>query len=167
MGATRTRCSTCGRIFTPSRLLYPVKKKNYATDEFIAGEWELFRFYLQRAAVFTIFGYSAPTSDAEAKDAIGAAWGTPEDRQFEQIEIIDIKDDGLLRATWEPLIHTHHYETSRSYFDSWLARHPRRAIAKFVEQFLEAQFIDDDPAPRDARSLEELWSWFDRLEARY
>lgn len=98
-------------------------------------------------------------------DAIKAAWGTPEERQFEQIEIIDIRDEDELRATWQPLIHTHHYDVSSSYFDSWLARHPRRAIDQFVEQFLEAQFIDDHPVPREASSFDELWDWFDRLAA--
>jgi len=163
LGTNRTRCSQCGDVFTPSKLLYPIKTKDYAADEFIAGEWEAFRHYLQRAAFFTIFGYSAPLSDVEAMGAIKAAWGTPEERQFEQIEMIDIRNEDELRTTWLPLIHTHHYETATSYFDSWLAKHPRRAIDQFVEQFLEAQFIDDDPVPREAGSLEELWDWFDQL----
>lgn len=165
MGTNRTRCSQCGDVFTPSKLLYPIKKKDYAADEFIAGEWDAFRYNLQQAAFFTIFGYSAPRSDIEAIDAVKAAWGAPEERQFEQIEIIDIRDEDELRATWQPLIHTHHYDVSSSYFDSWLARHPRRAIDQFVEQFLEAQFIDDHPVPREASGFDELWDWFDRLAA--
>lgn len=165
MGTTRTRCSKCGNVFAPSKLLYPIRQKNYAADEFIAGEWDAFRYFLQRAAFFTIFGYGAPRSDSEAVQAIKAAWGTPEERQFEEIEIIDIREKESLRRSWAALIHTHHYDVWPDYFDSWLARHPRRGIDQYVRQYLEAQFIDENPVPRDV-SLEELATWFDHLIAK-
>jgi hypothetical protein len=162
MGTNRTRCSQCGSVFTPSKLLYPIRKKEYASDEYIAGEWDTFRFYLQRAAFFTIFGYSAPQSDAEAIDAIKEGWGTPQERQFEEIELIDVRDPEHLRKQWAPFIHTHHYEIWDDFFDSWLAKHPCQGIDMFVEQFLEAQFIDDNPVPRNV-GFDELWAWFDEL----
>lgn len=164
MGTNRTRCSQCGDVFTPSKLLYPIRQKDYASNEYIAGEWEAFRYYLRRAAFLTIFGYSAPQSDAEAIESIKDGWGTPEQRQFEEIEIIDIRDENELRKQWAPFIHTHHYEVWDDYFDSWLAKHPRRGIDQFVEQFLEAQFIDEKPVPRDV-SFDQLWAWVDELRA--
>jgi integrase len=56
------------------------------------------------------------------------AWGKISDRNMEQIEIIDIRDRDDLAETWSPFIHTHHYETHKSFFDSHLANVPRRLI---------------------------------------
>ena len=33
-------CLTCGDQFKPTKLLYPVKQKNYSDDLFIKGEWD-------------------------------------------------------------------------------------------------------------------------------
>lgn len=159
VGTNRTRCSRCGNVFTPSRLLYPIRHKDYASDPFIRRAWDQFRDYLHAAAVFTIFGYGAPASDKEAVEAIKGAWGTPDERPFEQIEIVDIRDEDELRDAWAALIHTHHYDVVRNYFDSWIAHHPARTIDRYVAQFLEAQFIDYEPAPQDV-DLETLQSWF-------
>lgn len=159
VGANRTRCSRCASIFTPSPLLYPIRHKDYGYHAFIQRAWDDFRNGLNHAAVFTIFGYGAPKSDAEAIQAIREAWGSPDARQFEQIEIIDIRDHEELRRSWAPLIHTHHYEIVDDYFDSWVANHPTRTVDRFVAQFLEAQFIDYEPAPQTS-DLAELRSWF-------
>lgn len=164
LGTNRTRCSRCGKPFAPSRLLYPIAQKDYAADEFINLAWTAFREHLSAAAFFTIFGYSAPTSDREAIEAISGAWGTPTERPFEEIEIIDIRDPEELHDQWKPLIHSHHYEIHASYFDSWLARHPRRAIERYVDQFLEAKFIDNEPLPLDV-DFEELWREVDKRRA--
>lgn len=161
MGTNRTRCSKCGDVFTPSKLLYPIRQRDYSSDEFITGEWDMFRYYLKQAAMFTIFGYSAPKSDSDAVDAIREAWGTSQFRQFEQIEMIDLRTEDELTLTWQDLIHTHHYEVTDDYFKSWLGRHPRRGVDQFVAQFLEAQFIEDDPVPQHV-GFEELWAWFDQ-----
>lgn len=165
IGPIDSPCSECGELRQPSKLLYPITEKNYASDELIADQWNRFRFNLGRAAVFTVFGYSAPSSDREAVDAIQDAWGTPEQRQFEQFEIIDIRKEEEVLESWKGLIHSHHYDVVDNYFDSWLAKHPRRSIDMYVAQFLKAQFIGDDPAPRDV-TFEELWAWFDRLRER-
>ncbi len=141
----------------PSKLLYPITEKNYASDELIADQWDRFRFNLSRAAVVTVFGYSAPSSDAEAMDSIRGAWGTPEERQLEQFEIIDIRPEAEVLHSWEGLIHSHHYEVVDDYFDSWLAKHPLRSVDQYVEQFLEAQFIEDAPLARDV-GFDELWA---------
>lgn len=163
-GTNRTRCSRCGQVFMPSKLLYPIEKKDYASDEFIESEWKEFRSYLGRAAFFTIFGYSAPVSDKEAIDAIGDAWGSPKERAFEEIEIIDIRDEKELHEQWEPLIHTHHYEVHKTYLESWLGNHPRRGIERYVDQFLEAKFISNDPLPQGV-TFDELWASVDELRA--
>lgn len=164
IGPLDSPCSECGEMRWPSKLLYPITQKDYATDELIADQWNRFRFNLGRAAVFTVFGYSAPSSDAEAMDAIRTAWGTSEQRQFEQFEIIDIRKEEEVLTSWNGLIHSHHYAVVDDYFESWLAKHPGESIDMYVSQFLMAQFIGDNPAPRDV-SFEELWNWFSRRRA--
>lgn len=65
-GPVESRCPKCGRPFTRSRLLYPIKQKDYTSDPFIRSEWKGLQSALRHAYVFTIFGYSAPESDVEA-----------------------------------------------------------------------------------------------------
>jgi hypothetical protein len=159
LGVRGGRCSKCGRPFAPSQLLYPVTKKDYKSDLMISNQWEDLEFILKNALFVTIFGYSAPASDAAAIDILSRAWGKPEDRQFEQIEIIDIKDDKILRKNWGPFIHTHHYDTIQDFYNSWIANHPRRTVEAFYNQYIEAQFIEDHPIPKNV-SFPDLWDWF-------
>ena len=117
--------------------------------------------------MFTIFGYSAPKTDVEAVDLLKRAWGNVEERALEQTEILNRPgcDHEALRATWDPFIHTHHYDILESFFDSWMANHPRRTGEAFISQYLEAQFIESNPIPQDFRSLAELVHWFGPLLA--
>ena len=65
-------CPKCDRELIPSRLLYPVKIKNYANNPFIKTEWEVLKKYLRQARTLTIFGYGAPTTDKEAVNMLFA-----------------------------------------------------------------------------------------------
>jgi hypothetical protein len=161
-GVKAGRCSKCGQPFAPSQLLYPVKKKDYRSDSMIAIEWDFLESVLKDALCVTIFGYSAPSSDVDAIDILSRAWGKPQNRKLEQIEIIDIKDDKILRKNWRPFIYSHHYDVVRDFYNSWIANHPRRTVEAFYNQYIEAQFIDNHPIPKDA-SFAELRTWFEPL----
>jgi len=65
-----------------------------------------------------------------------------------------------LRTTWDPFIHTHHYEIHGAFADSWLAKHPRRSVEAFWNQYILAQFINDHPIPPAGGTVEELVVWF-------
>src|SRR5690606_16133619 len=52
--------------FEPIKLLYPITKKNYTSDPYIAAQWNLLSQGLEIPARVTVFGYSAPKSDVEA-----------------------------------------------------------------------------------------------------
>jgi hypothetical protein len=160
-------CSQCGRVFAPSNLMFPVGKKNYQDDPFSIREWHAAHQYLKDCFMFTIFGYSAPSTDVEAIGLLKAAWGEVEERQLEQTEIIcrPGSDHEVLRKLWKPFIHTHHYDIIESFFDSWLANHPRRTGEAYWSQYLEAQFIEDNSVPRDASDLAKLREWFRPLIA--
>lgn len=95
------------------------------------------------------------------------AWGNVADRRLEQTEVINRpgSDHDKLRETWSPFIHTHHYEIHDSFWESWSAKHPRRTLEAFINQYLEAKFIEDNPIPNDLGTIEELVAWFEPLFA--
>jgi len=165
-------CSHCGRTLEASPLLFPVEKKNYQDGSIIEREWAAARKYLEQAFMFTIFGYSAPATDVEAKELLQQGWGDSQQRSMEQTEIINRPgaDHDELRRTWAPFIHTHHYEIHGSFFDSWMARHPRRTCEAFFNQYVEGNFIEDNPIPRDVNTVQGLAGWSEPLfaaERRY
>ncbi|GMV93732.1 MAG: hypothetical protein AMXMBFR82_35100 [Candidatus Hydrogenedentota bacterium] len=157
-----TRCSKCGEPLARTRLLYPVSRKNYREDIFISEQWGELEKKLRSAFMITVFGYSAPESDLAAKDLMRTAWGNPDQRRMEQTEIIDVKSVQVLEKTWRPFICSHHYETHSSFFDSWIANHPRRTGEAYLNQYWEIRYIDKNPVPRNF-SLPELWAWYERF----
>lgn len=162
-GINGNRCSKCGCILEPTKLLYPIAEKNYHLNGFISSQWKELNHHLQSAFMITIFGYSAPQSDVSAIDLMKSAWGDVNQRELEQTEIIDIRSEDDLLAIWEPFIHTHHYETHSSFYESWIANHPRRTGEAYINQYWNAQFIDNNPIPKEF-AFPELWSWYARLK---
>lgn len=157
-GARGTACSQCGGQFAPDRLLFPIAEKNYESDPSIRMAWKALRHAFKHAFMVTIFGYGAPESDKSAVSLLKVAWGSAEQRTMEQFEIIDIRPESALKQRWEPFIHTHHYAVHGDFYDSWIAKHPRRTGEAYTNQYLNASFIEDNAIPREA-SLEELRQW--------
>ncbi|MCB9717003.1 MAG: hypothetical protein H6712_24315 [Myxococcales bacterium] len=162
VGVRDVPCSRCGNPLSPSRLLYPIGEKNYQQDPVIWDEWRELSRALKSTYWLTIFGYGAPKSDKGAIDLFREAWGHWEQRQFEQIEIIDIRPEDELADLWDDFIHTHHYEVHRSFYDCSLARHPRRTGEFYRQQYLEARWCDENPLPRELDRLS-LWRWLGPL----
>jgi len=162
IGLAGNRCSKCGNVFEPSRLLYPVESKNYQDNDFIQSQWAAIRNYLSRCFMLTIFGYSAPKTDVEAVALLKEGWGAVKDRSMEQTEVINRPgaDHEALRKTWNKFIHTHHYEIHESFYDSFIANHPRRSGEAYWNQYIDAKFISDNPIPKDITKLEQLVEWF-------
>lgn len=158
-----------GTYFEPTKLLYPIGQKNYNSDPYIKGQWKRAKTWLGSKSTkrITVFGYGAPVSDVEAVGLLNRAWGTPDKRAMEQVDIIDIVADDVLRQRWNGFIHSHHYATASSYFDSVLALHPRRTAESYFHHYqaltpAEA-FQQPNPVPQDFRTLEEMWTWFQPL----
>ena len=164
-GPMGSPCQECHGALEPSPLMYPVEHKNYQDGGFLELEWKRMRECLAVTLFFTVFGYSAPRTDVEAIDLLRQGWGAKSARQFEQTEIISRPgaDEEALRVTWEPFIHTHHYEVHGAFRDSWLGVHPRRSIEAYWSQYIEAQFINDHRVPDVGGSIAELASWFQPL----
>ena len=63
------------RKLEPTKLLYPVEHKDYTSDAFIADRWKEATAYLQHAYLVTIYRYSAPKTDVEARSLLLKALG--------------------------------------------------------------------------------------------
>lgn len=163
MGDNGTRCDKCEELLLRTKLLYPVSEKNYHLDEFISRQWATMADLLGNTYMVSIFGYGAPPSDARAIALLTEAWGDVESRTMEEFEVIDIREEQDLRETWSPFIHSHHYRIENDFYNSWLANHPRRTGEAYINQFRNAQFIENNPLPKSAK-FEELWGWCDRLQ---
>lgn len=161
-GFVGRRCSRCQELFVPSVLLFPVEHKDYQSDSFITREWEAARYFLSTCFMFTVFGYSAPTTDKEAIELLKTAWGDISDRTMEQTEIINRPgaDHDKLRERWKPFIHTHHYDVLDSFYDSFIAKHPRRSLEAYWNQYIEAKFIPDNPVPQQFANFEAMSEWY-------
>jgi hypothetical protein len=158
-GPRGENCPCCGEMFRSDRLLFPVAKKDYSSDPAISKAWEVIRVGLRDALAVTIFGYSAPASDKDAVSIMQQAWGSPEKRQFEAFEIIDIKPRVQVRANWAGFVYSDHYRTYASLQDSMLARHPRRSGEAFLNQYIDGKFLEGNPVI-EAKTLHELDDWF-------
>ena len=151
-------CNTCGRVVVPSPLLYPIKQKNYQSDPAIANHWKRLEAALKSAWTITLFGYGAPKTDVEAIKLMKTAWGDKEARNLEETEIIDIRSEDDLTSVWSPFIHSHHYSISKSFYDSYMAKHPRRSGEALWQCLMEARFIEGADFPKD-KDFDSLYDW--------
>jgi len=162
-------CLVCGKRFNPCRLLYPVKHKDYSADPFIADEWNELRNHLSWAYFVTIYGYSAPVTDVDARTLMLDVWKKNPSLELAEIEIIDVKPQDELRRTWGEFFVRHHYCICRDVFDSYLFRHPRRSCEAFASATLMMKPWMNNPFPR-FQTLKDLQSWVQPLiegENRY
>jgi hypothetical protein len=157
-GMLYLRCPVCHEPFQPTRILFPIKQKDYVSDPYISSQWSSLKGALQNAFLFTVFGYGAPATDVAAVDLMGDAWGPSSSRSLEQIELIDIADEATLRQRWQRFIHSHHVETKASFYGSLLSTHPRRTCEALWRSLMEGKFREGNPIPR-FDTLDELHSW--------
>ena len=158
-GPSGSLCARCHRPLEDTKLLYPVGAKDYASDPYIAAEWEAVRTYLKHAYLFTIFGYSAPESDVEAKSLLKESWGDSEARELEETEIIDVISEDNLRERWRDFICSHHYQVWASLHASMIGRYPRRTCEAMWGMLMELKEPPDNRPPTGV-SLESLQAWF-------
>lgn len=161
-GTPGKKCRHCGGELVPSKLLFPIEKKNYVDDAFISGEWDALKHFLREAFSLTIFGYGAPRSDVEAVSLMKEVWSGNRTQEYNQTEIIDIRPREELEPLWDGFTFSHHYDIETSFYSSWIARHPRRSCEAIWNQFMEVKFIEDHSLPREA-DFDELYEWLEPL----
>lgn len=151
-------CPSCYNIVQPSDLLFPVRDKDYTKDPFIRGEWDAFREAIRTAYLVTIFGYSAPDTDAAAQEAMLEVWNENPYKTLAQFEIVDIRGKTDLHAEWSPFITRDHYDIFSDLADTYLFRHPRRSCEAFASASL---MLEPWPINRlqAATTLPDLHDW--------
>lgn len=154
-GYATQRCGHCDQPLQPTPLLYPVQQKNYTENPFISNEWNELHWRLSHAYILTIFGYSAPTSDVEARKLILEVWQRNPLRDLADIEIIDIKAREDVEATWRDLLSTKYYRVLSSLDHSCLLRYPRRTFEALAMASLQNDPCRDNRLPR-LREVEKL-----------
>ncbi len=151
-------CSKCRKPLDRSRLLYPVAHKDYNLDPFINSEWDEFKTQLKQAYFLTIFGYSAPTTDIEARELMLNIWKKNATYELAEIEIIDIKPKRILRMTWQDFFCREHYRILKTIRHSYLFRHPRRSCEALAMATLQNDPWINNPFPR-TKNLAKIQKW--------
>ena len=148
------------RTLMPTKLLYPVEQKDYNTDTFIAECWKMTTDYLAEAYYVTIFGYSAPLTDVEARNLLLRAWQENPTRELAQLNIVDIREPSEVERSWANFIEGIHGGASQIFSDDFLLRHPRRTCEAFGSATLQQDPWHEDRFPLlGAISLTELEAW--------
>lgn len=157
-------CSICSQPFEPSKLLFPVKQKNYSEDSFIHGEWESLRSHLSHAYYVTIFGYSAPSTDIEAKTLMLEKWQENSIRDFAEIDIVDVRAREDLESTWQEFFVRQHYAIWKDISQTCSFRNTRRSCEAFAMATLQNDPWPENPFP-ETTSLAALHDWLQPLLA--
>lgn len=150
-------CERCQKPLRRSKLLYPIKKKNYAENEVIKIQWERLARHLDDAFLLTIFGYSGPKTDEEAISIIKEHWKTH--RFLDDTHFITNQNQDEAYEHWKPFVNSHHFQIYGNFYESELANYPRRTFENSWANNAEAQFTEENPIPID-RDFPELWDWY-------
>lgn len=126
-GAIDAECPVCGEVLPPTKLLYPIKEKDYTSDLYIKGCWDAVQCMIENSYAITIFGYSAPNSDVGAVKLLKTAWGDLDSRELEEVSVIDIISEDEMLEKWKDFIYTHHYRYTSDFYNSYLGMFPRRS----------------------------------------
>lgn len=153
----RQVCPKCGEKLEMTKLLFPIKQKDYTQNIFIKHNWNIFEDYLERACLISIWGYSAPVSDEEAKNKMLKAFSS-RFRRLDQIELINIADESVLYNTWQPFIKetNFHVHFHKSIMDSFIAEFPRRSVEGYVKRNMEGCWDSSKVTLKNCNSFTEL-----------
>jgi hypothetical protein len=162
MGFAWQKCVKCNKKLTPPPLLFPVKEKDYSKDKFIADQWSQLQAYLEHAYWTTIFGYSAPITDADARLLMLNVWNKNTVRDFAQLEVIDIKTRTELKRTWRDFIVRENFGSYSNLFQTYMFTHPRRTCDAFAGATMQQRPWKDNPMPQ-FQTLKQLQEWISPL----
>ena len=158
LGQLGERCPTCSKALVESSIMFPHADKDYATDGIISRDWTRVTEDLRSAFHLTIFGYSGPVTDYKAKELLLDGWERTPMRRFSHVEIIDVGDAEDLTRNWRKFIPFHHEMVVQTFWDSTIARWPRRTA-----EYKTAASLYGTPSerigPMRASSLRELQDW--------
>lgn len=150
-------CPKCRKPLKMPKLLFPVAHKDYAQNVFIKNSWSAFDNYIKKACIVSIWGYSAPFSDKEARKRILKAFSSSS-RSLDNIEIIDIASKKQLYKKWEPFIKktNGNFKVYTSIFDSLIGEFPRRSVDGYTKRYIDNWWNESSLKLKKCNSFEEL-----------
>lgn len=149
-------CRGCGKVLEPTRLLYPIKDKDYESDPFIKKQWESARKFVEHALIVTIFGYSAPKSDRAAMDILRTAWkDKARYKLLKHVEIIDVRDSEEVSRQWSPFSFYLHRDVLRSVQESSLFHYPRRSCEALIQRGIHGNVVEKIPWAGNLKGVRE------------
>jgi len=152
-----TNCERCQKPLRPTKLLYPIKKKNYSENEVIKIQWNRLSTHLDYAFMLTIFGYSGPKTDEEAINIIKKHW--TEQRFLDDTHFITDQNENKTYEHWKSFVNSHHFRIHNDFYKSVLANYPRRTFENSWTNNAEAKFTEENPIPINL-DFPELWKWY-------
>lgn len=150
-------CPTCNEKFAEVPLLYPIANKDYSenANEYIKEAWKNAKYFFSNAFTVTIFGYGAPSSDADAIEILKTAWFNQSQRALEHVEIIDTADNNTLHERWHSFTPTNHYQIRIRLSESRLLQWPRRSCEALFYPMTKGEPCEAFPLPL-TNNLDEL-----------
>lgn len=130
------QCGGCGHYLDPVRLLYPISNKEYDSDPFIKRQWSSLYKYLEGSYYVTIFGYSGPKTDVEARKLMLTAIKANRSKVFTELDIIDKAPKQQVEENWREFFYSHHYGIDRYLKKNHLLYHPRRSCEAHASAYL-------------------------------
>ncbi len=155
------RCPDCGENLRPSRLLFPIEKKDYSS---VIEEWNLLKNAMREAFTFTIFGYGAPSSDVDAVTLMREAWKSESNREINAIEVIDKKPESEIRPKWREFFITQHCMVVCDFDKSFIGRWPRRSCEGLFQPVTYGKWAESSPVV-NITSFEDIDEWLAPLVA--
>jgi hypothetical protein len=143
-------------------LLYPVGQKNYSANKYIKSEWDQLIHAIKYAYYLTVFGYSAPVTDIDARDMMLNALVNNPSREFSEVDIIDIKSKDEIEDNWSDFFYSHHYGTDKTLKDSHLWYHPRRSCDAHASAYLMNTPWSENSFP-EFKTIKAMHNWIEPL----
>ena len=162
LGEAYEACPECNCDLVGGRLFFPDEDKDYAKDELIYRDWTAVKKKLQKAFHLTIFGYSGPATDYNARNLLLDGWKQTPIRDISHVEIIDINDPDILRESWSEFFPHYHNMVENDFWNCSIARWPRRT-AEWKLSASRYGIPSEHIGPFRSDSLIDVQNWFRQL----
>jgi hypothetical protein len=162
LGGPYEVCPECNCALIGGRLFFPDEDKDYTKDDLIYRDWLAVKKKLQKAFHLTIFGYSGPATDFNARNLLLDGWKQTPVRDISHVEIIDINDPDILRDSWSEFFPHYHSIVESDFWNSSIALWPRRTAEWKISASrdgIPSEYI----GPFRSNSLIEVQNWFRQL----
>jgi hypothetical protein len=162
LGVPSETCLECHHELVRGHLFYPEENKDYTKDALIYRDWDKVTKQLQEAFHLTIFGYSGPATDYNARKLLLDSWNQTPVQKMCHAEIIDIKDHTEIRNYWADYFPYDHHMVCSNFWESSMAKWPRRT-AEWKESASRYGIPSESLDLIKTDSLVELQEWFSKL----